>query len=79
MRTSFPSNMMRPSSAGWMPAIVFTNVDLPAPLSPTRATTSLWFTWKSTSLRACTGPKLLLTPSSASTGVLPSISEGSFR
>src|SRR5918992_3256768 len=73
MRPSFPSNRMRPSSAGWMPAIVLTSVDLPALLSPTSATTSPRLTEKSTSLRAWTGPKLLLIPSSASTGVFPSI------
>src|SRR5919108_285925 len=54
-----------------MPAIVFTSVDFPAPLSPTSATTSPAWTSKSTSLSAWTGPKLLLTPSSARTGVLP--------
>ena len=41
---------------------------LPAPLSPTRATTSPGRTSKSTSLSAWTGPKLLLTPLRASTG-----------
>src|SRR5215211_3627041 len=71
MCTSFPSKRMLPSSAGWIPAIVFTRVDLPAPLSPTRATTSPSWTSKSTSLSAWTGPKLLLTPFRASTGVLP--------
>src|SRR5215213_1446055 len=69
--TSRPSNEIVPESAGWMPAIVLTSVDLPAPLSPTRATTSPGRTSKSTSWSACTGPKLLLTPFSESTGVLP--------
>src|ERR671924_408921 len=54
-----------------MPAIVFTSVDFPAPLSPTSATTSPAWTSKSTSLSAWTGPKLLLTPSRDRTGVLP--------
>ena len=60
--TSLPSNLISPSSAVWMPAMVFTSVDFPAPLSPTRATTSPGRTSKSTSLSAWTGPKLLLTP-----------------
>src|SRR5215207_300684 len=71
MCTSLPSNEIVPPSAGWIPAIVFTSVDLPAPLSPTSATTSPGRTSKSTSLSAWTGPKLLLTPFRASTGVLP--------
>src|SRR5919108_2744246 len=79
MCTSFPSKRMVPPSAEWIPAIVFTRVDLPAPLSPTRATTSPLWTSKSTSLSAWTGPKLLLTPFRASTGVFPFILEGSFR
>ena len=37
-----------PGSAAWIPAIVLTSVDLPAPLSPTRATTSPALTSKST-------------------------------
>src|SRR4249919_2153293 len=49
-----------------MPAMALTNVDFPAPLSPTRATTSPGRTSKSTSLSAWTGPKLLLTPFSVS-------------
>ena len=57
-----------PSSAAWMPAIVFTSVDLPAPLSPTRPTTSPAWTAKSTRSRAWTGPNRLLTPSSSRSG-----------
>src|SRR5215471_9723990 len=53
-----------------MPAIVFTIVDLPAPLSPTRPTTSPAPTAKSTRSRAWTGPNRLLTPSSSRSGVL---------
>src|SRR5437899_2953849 len=45
-----------------MPAIVFTSVDLPAPLSPTRPTTSPAWTSRSTPSRACTAPNRLLTP-----------------
>src|SRR5215467_11399736 len=75
--TSRPSKMYRPVSAGWMPAMVLTSVDLPAPLSPTRPTTSPAWTSKSTSVRAWTAPKCLLMPFSSSTGasfwaVLPS-------
>src|ERR1700686_2963754 len=44
------------------------NVDLGAPLSPTRAITSPARTSKSTSLSACTEPKLLLIPRTASAG-----------
>ena len=47
------------------------NVENDDQLSPTRATTSPGFTWKSTSLSAWTGPKLLLTPFRARTGVFP--------
>src|SRR6476646_899096 len=51
-----------------MPAIVFTIVDLPAPLSPTRPTTSPAWTAKSTRSRAWTGPNRLLTFSSSRSG-----------
>src|SRR3954454_2826031 len=57
------------SSPGWMPEIALMRVDLPAPLSPTRATTSPAPTSKSTSVSARTAPKLLLTPFSSSRGV----------
>src|SRR4029079_18479681 len=40
-----------------IPEIDFTSVDLPAPLSPTSATTSPARTSKSTPCSACTGPK----------------------
>src|SRR3954449_118072 len=67
--TGCPSKTILPESGVLIPAIVLTSVDLPAPLSPTSATTSPERISKSTSWRACTGPKLLLTPWSASTGV----------
>src|SRR5919107_4977986 len=51
-----------------MPEIALIRVDLPAPLSPTRATTSPAPTSKSTSVSARTAPKLLLTPFSSSRG-----------
>src|SRR4051812_22716549 len=49
-----------------MPAMHLTRVDLPAPLSPTRAITSPLDTWKSTPFSACTAPKCLWTPRSSS-------------
>src|SRR4051794_31017009 len=66
IETGFPSKLTLPASIVWMPEIALTRVDLPAPLSPTSATTSPARASKSTSSKACTGPKRLLTPSSAS-------------
>jgi hypothetical protein len=51
--------------------MIFTSVDLPAPLSPSNATTSPAFTAKSTSRKASTAPKLLDRPSTARIGGLP--------
>src|SRR5205085_4847983 len=51
-----------------MPATHLMSVDLPAPLSPTRAMTSPSRTSKSTSWSACTDPKLLETKRSSSVG-----------
>src|SRR6185312_700987 len=59
-----------------MPAIVFTIVDLPAPLSPTRPTTSPERTAKSTRSNAWTGPNRLLTPSNSRRGVPTAMSAG---
>src|SRR5882757_9024129 len=61
---------------GWIPAIAFTSVDLPAPLSPTNAVTSPGYTWKSTSCKTCTTPKLLLTPLSSRMGAVGVTSSG---
>src|SRR5882757_6627696 len=61
---------------GWIPAIAFTSVDLPAPLSPTNAVTSPGYTLKSTSCRTCTTPKLLLTPLSSRMGAVGVTSSG---
>ena len=55
-------------SGGWAPEIDLISVDLPAPLSPTRATTSPGWTSRSTSLSASTGPKLFVKPFSARRG-----------
>src|SRR4051812_4685374 len=52
-----------------MPPMHLTNVDLPAPLSPTSAVTSPGYTARETSRRTCTGPKLLLIPRTSSRGV----------
>src|SRR4029077_1992438 len=68
-----PSKSIVPSSAVWMPAMVFTIVDLPAPLSPTKPTTSPAWTAKSTRSRAWTGPNRLLTPLSSNNGVFACI------
>ena len=53
---------------GWCtPASTFTRVDLPAPLSPTRATTSPAWTSRSMSVSAETAPNCLLMPRRLST------------
>src|SRR5215218_7464954 len=69
MVTGRPSKRISPLSNGWMPAMHLISVDLPAPLSPTRAMTSPDETWKSTSNSAWTAPKLFETPCSSRTGV----------
>src|SRR5918912_3625673 len=51
-----------------MPAMHLMSVDLPAPLSPTRAITSPARTLKSTWVRACTAPNDLEMPRSSNTG-----------
>ena len=38
--TSWPSSRIRPESGGWKPHRIFSRVDLPAPLSPSRPSTS---------------------------------------
>src|ERR671919_301528 len=82
--TGCPSNRYSPSSIWLMPAIVLIRVDLPAPLSPTSAVTLPAWAAKSTSVRAWTAPKRLLTPRSSSRGVpsaatLPPQGEGRGR
>src|SRR5699024_15632 len=59
-----------PSSAAWTPAMTLIRVDLPAPLSPTRPTTSPRPTVRWMSVRAWTAPNRLLMPRSSSTGSL---------
>src|SRR4051794_13245997 len=53
-----------------MPDMTLTSVDFPAPLSPTRPTTSPAPTWKSTLSSACTAPNRLLTPRSSNIGAV---------
>src|SRR5438034_3833436 len=70
MCTCLPSNRYSPSSIVLMPAMVLIRVDLPAPLSPTRAVTRPVSAEKSTAVSAWTAPKRLLTPRSSRVGVL---------
>src|SRR3954471_2265737 len=60
MWASCPLNRTAPESYGWVPAMHFTRVDLPAPLSPTSAITSPGRTSKSTSVSAWTEPNDLV-------------------
>src|SRR6476660_5657220 len=69
MWTSSPSKCTVPPSNGWMPAIDLISVDLPAPLSPTSAITSPSRTSKSTSISACTEPKVFDRPRISRSGV----------
>ena len=66
--TSLPSKRICPSSAPWMPAIAFTIVDLPAPLSHQRDYLTVMNLEVDVTPGAWTGPNLLLTPFRASTG-----------
>src|SRR4051812_1229572 len=66
--TFSPCHRTSPSVAAWIPAMTFTNVDLPAPLSPTSPMTSPAWTSKSTPLRACTAPKRFVMPRNSSSG-----------
>src|SRR5438552_17467509 len=65
---SAPSQRIAPASAGKIPEMILMSVDLPAPLSPTSATTSPGRTWNRTSVRACTAPNRLLMPRSSRNG-----------
>src|SRR5690606_15237508 len=68
--TASPSISIRPASGVSTPAMTFASVDLPAALSPTRATTSCACTSRSTSTSASTAPKRFVMPRSDSKGVL---------
>src|SRR2546421_4928294 len=61
-----------------MPPTHLTRVDLPAPLSPTRAVTSPAWAVRSTSRRTWTGPKLLLIPRSSRRGAVTGVAPSSF-
>src|SRR5437016_288578 len=65
--TGRPSKKYSPLSGVSTPEITLTNVDFPAPLSPTSPTTSPGYRCMSTLDRACTPPKLFETPRSSMT------------
>src|SRR2546430_13568140 len=69
MLTRLPSKRISPLSKPWIPAMHLIRVDFPAPLSPTNAITSPFWTSKSTSERACTEPNDLEMPRSWRSGV----------
>src|SRR6185369_2107928 len=58
--------MMRPVCGSTDPPIVFTSDDLPAPLGPTRPTTSPWLTCRLTPSTARNGPYRTVMPESSS-------------
>src|SRR3954447_24916260 len=70
--TSSPRMRIRPASGFWKPEMILINVDLPAPLSPSRPRTSPLRRCRSTSRSAVTGPKRLATPSTRRTSSLVS-------
>ena len=57
--------VMLPALGGKLPAMILTSVDLPAPLSPIRPTTSPGLSDRDTSLSAWMAPKCLETPVSS--------------
>ena len=67
-RPRAPSKRISPPSGGWTPTSVLTSVLLPAPLSPTSATTSCGYTVKLAPRSACTRPKLLTMSRASRTG-----------
>src|SRR3954471_15425283 len=74
MCTGLPSKRISPLSGWWMPAMVLTRVDFPAPLSPTSAMTSPVRTSKSTSASAWTDPNDFVIPRSSKVGVSVTVS-----
>src|SRR5919107_5785571 len=64
---SSPLMNTRPSSGFWKPEMILINVDLPAPLSPSRPSTSPLPRRRLTSRSAVTGPKRLATCSTRRT------------
>ena len=65
--TGLPRKVIVPELGWWTPASTLTSVDLPAPLSPTSATTSPAWTSRSMSVSAETAPKFLEMPRRLST------------
>src|SRR3954469_21471194 len=65
--TSSPLTISRPSSGFWKPEMILISVDLPAPLSPSRPSTSPLPRRRSMLRSAVTGPKRLATPSTRRT------------
>src|SRR3954454_9505546 len=61
MSTSSPSSRIRSETGLWKPQRIFTSVDLPAPLSPSRPSTSPCLRLRLTSRSAVTGPNRLAT------------------
>src|SRR3954451_307107 len=61
--TSSPLMISRPSVGFWKPEMILMSVDLPAPLSPSRPSTSPLPRCRSMFLSAVTGPKRFDTPS----------------
>src|SRR5271154_7141607 len=54
-----PCSSIEPESCFWKPEMILISVDLPAPLSPSRPSTSPFLRCRFTSRSAVTGPKLL--------------------
>src|SRR5579863_6941208 len=67
--TCRPSSNISPVDGGKLPAMTFTRVDLPAPLSPISPTTSPGSMSKSTAANASMAPKCLETPLSSSNAI----------
>src|SRR3954465_13016173 len=64
---SSPLTRRRPSVGFWKPEMILISVDLPAPLSPSKPSTSPLPRCRSMLRSAVTGPKRLDTPSTRST------------
>src|SRR5918996_3571116 len=69
--TGAASNQIRPELGSSEPERILIRVDLPAPLSPSRPTTSPGRTSKPTSSSATTGPKRLVRASTRSSDAVP--------
>src|SRR5690242_14551761 len=65
--TSSPLTTSRPASGFWKPEMILISVDLPAPLSPSRPSTSPLPRCRSMLRSAVTGPKRFCTPSTRRT------------